>query len=353
MGTSQRFALGSRSVMTGFGWVLLSGFIALSGVLYMRMFSMDGAFLIGAIYALACSMPLIAFETGMLLPHLLQRVRRFSTPAFFLSSLAIYFVLSGLGFAAVGVTMKLSGLLEAEWRDVLLIRPKPFVYTLAFFLSGITIMRIRQLLGRQVFSSLLTGRYRHPIQEERIFLFIDVVGSTTYARQNGDLRAQEYLSEVFASFAQHVRRHGGEIDDYVGDCAIVTWPMKTGIQPARCIACLFDILDDLSKDATVWARHFGSVPQLSAALHGGSIVTAEIGVYHHKISYFGDVVNTTARIEGLCKSLGKPLLISQELLERLSLPANIEATPAGAHLVKGRDEPLSVVSLQRNAASAA
>lgn len=351
--TSERIALGSRSIMTGFGWLLLGGFIALSGVLYMMVFSVEGAFLIGAIYALACSLPLISFETGLILPRLLQRVRRFSTPTFFLSSLGLYFVLSGLGFATAGIMMKLTGFLEADWKDVMLIRPKPFLYTLAFFFTGITIMRIRQLLGRQVFTSLLTGRYRHPIEEERVFMFIDVVGSSAFARAFGDLRAQEYLGEVFASFAPHVRAHGGEIDDYVGDCAIITWPMKDGIAEARCVSCLFAILDDIAKDASWWMKEFGRVPQLSAALHGGSIVTAEIGVYHHKISYFGDVVNTTARIEGLCKSLGQPLLISQDLYERLTLPAGVEARPEGAHMVKGHDEPLSVLSLRRTAPAAA
>ncbi|WP_137132924.1 adenylate/guanylate cyclase domain-containing protein [Rhizobium sp. FY34] len=347
MTTSQRIALRGRSVTSNLRWLLLFGFIALTGVIYMMVFDVEGAFFIGAIYALACSLPLIAYETGNLSKTLVERVRRLSTPRYFLSSLAIYFVLSGIGFAAAGTLMKITGLAEASWWNLLILRPKPFLYTLAFFLSGITILRVRQLLGRQVFMSLLTGRYRHPIEEERVFMFIDVVGSTAFARQHGDLRAQEYLSEVFASFAPHVRRHGGEIDDYVGDCAIVTWPMKEGVEPARCVNCLFDILDDIEKDATWWIKSFGCVPKLSAALHGGSIVTAEIGVFHHKISYFGDVVNTTARIEGLCKSLKQPLLISQDLLARLSLPPDVEAIPAGAHLVKGRDEPIGVLSLRR------
>lgn len=348
MTTSQRIALRGRPIISNLRWLLLFGFIALSGILYMMMFTTRGAFFIGAIYALACSLPLIAYETGKLSRTLVERVRRLSTPRYFLCSLAIYFILSGIGFAAAGTLMKITGLATASWWDMLILRPKPFLYTLTFFLTGITIMRVRQLLGRQVFMSLLTGRYRHPIEEERVFMFLDLVGSTSYARQFGDLRTQEYLSEVFASLAPHVRRNGGEIDDYVGDCAIVTWPMKEGVEPARCVNCLFDILDDIEKDAGWWTKNFGCVPKLSAAIHGGSIVTAEIGVFHHKISYFGDVVNTTARIEGLCKSLGEPLLISQDLLERLSLPPNVEANPAGAHLVKGRDEPIAVLSLHRN-----
>ncbi|WP_353844776.1 adenylate/guanylate cyclase domain-containing protein [Rhizobium sp. CSW-27] len=340
--------MSARAVFSGLRLAMMVSFIALTGMLFMLIFNVEGALYVGSIYALACSMPLIVFESGLLMPSLLQRIRRFSTPAFFLSSLGIYFVLSGMGFAAAGIVMKTTGLLDAHWKQVLLIRPPAFAYTLIFFLGGLTILRVRQLLGRQVFRSLVTGRYRTPIQEERIFLFIDLVGSTAYAREFGDLRAQEFLGEIFADFAGHVRKNMGEIDDYVGDCAIITWPMQEGLQQARCVRCLYDILDDINAHADWWQTHFGRVPQLSAALHGGAVVTAEIGVFHHKITYFGDVVNTTGRIETLCKSLGQPVLISDDLLERLRLPDGIVACSQGAHLLKGRNEPLVVHALTRS-----
>jgi adenylate cyclase len=76
------------------------------------------------------------------------------------------------------------------------------------------------------------------------------------------------------------------------------------------------------------------------------VVAAEIGVDRHKISYFGDTVNMTARLEALCRELGAPVLISSELLARLPrLPGGIGATDLGPHEVRGRDRPLTVVAL--------
>jgi adenylate cyclase len=348
-----RKSLRNRPLISAVRWGLLTAFIAFTGVVYILLFEPRGTIYVGALYALACSLPLIAFESGLLMPRLLERLRRLATPAYFLSSLVLYFLLTGGGFALSGTFMKMVGLLEAGWKDVLLIRPNAFAYTLVLFFFGITILRIRQLLGRQVFLSLLTGRYRNPIQEERVFLFLDVVGSSAYARKFGDLQAQAFLGEVFAALAHHVRRHQGEIDDYVGDCAIVTWPMKDGIEAARCVRCLYDMLEELDRDRDWWLAQFGLVPQLSAALHGGLVVTAEIGVFHHKITYFGDVVNTTSRIESLCKSLKQPHLISQDLLQRLTLPPDIIAEPQGEHLVKGRDEPVGVLAMRRLASAGA
>lgn len=328
-------------------WILLCLFIALTGILYMVLFTDSSAFYIGAIYALACSLPLIFFESGRLLPGLHARIQKLATPGFFAGTLLTYFILTGIGFGTAGTALKITGLAEASWSELLILRFTTFLYTMTFFFIGITVLRIRQLLGREVFSSLLTGRYRKPVEEERVFLFIDIVGSTSYARQFGDLRAQEFLGEVFAGFADHVRHHGGEIDDYVGDCAIITWRMKKGIQEARCVDCLFDILSDLEGNADWWLQNFGRSPQICAALHGGAIVTAAIGLFHQKITYFGDVVNTTARIESLCKSLGKPYLISGNLLKRLALPQNVNAQACGPHTVKGHEEPLTVFALQR------
>ncbi|WP_275428334.1 adenylate/guanylate cyclase domain-containing protein, partial [Proteus vulgaris] len=79
-------------------------------------------------------------------------------------------------------------------------------------------------------------------------------------------------------------------------------------------ACVFDVLDRIEAEAEAWKARFGTVPRLRAALNGGSVVTAEVGVDRHKIAYFGDAVNATSRIEALCRPLGASVLISQDLL---------------------------------------
>ena len=65
-------------------------------------------------------------------------------------------------------------------------------------------------------------------------------------RLRGDPRrpaAQAYLGAVFAALAEPVRRNAGSTDDYIGDMAMITWPMARGLKDARCVACVFDVLD--------------------------------------------------------------------------------------------------------------
>ncbi|RZK87919.1 MAG: adenylate/guanylate cyclase domain-containing protein, partial [Methylobacterium sp.] len=125
-------------------------------------------------------------------------------------------------------------------------------YSLAVSALLVFVVRMRDLIGGEVFVNFLVGRYHKPVREERIFLFLDVVGSTAFAETHGDLRAQEYLGAIFATLAEPVRRNAGSTDDYIGDLAMITWPMARGLKDARCVACVFDVLDRIEADAAAW-----------------------------------------------------------------------------------------------------
>jgi adenylate cyclase len=75
-------------------------------------------------------------------------------------------------------------------------------------------------------------------------------------------------------------------------------------------------------------------------------------VDRHKIAYFGDAVNVVARVEALCRPLGVDTLISEDLLKRLPrLPEGVVVRPLGTHSLRGRGQPLSVATLEREGAA--
>jgi adenylate cyclase len=336
-----------RRLSSALNLIFIAIFVAASGVLYNLLFGENPRLYVGAIYALFCGVPMLSFERGMFLPGLFHQIHRLPTPVFIAASLVIDFALISIGFAAAGTTLKSIGIVAGTWAEVTLLPIDVFLYALGISAVVVFVLRVRELLGRDVFFSLLTSRYRNPVPEERIFLFIDLVGSTAFAEKHGDLRAQQYLSSLFSTYAEHVWQYRGAIDDYIGDAAIITWPLERGIKNARCVQCVFDILADIEKNSDFWLETYGQVPRVRAALHGGTIITAEIGVDHHKITYFGDTVNTTARLETLCKTLERPVLISTDLANQLVLPDDIVADELGEHAVKGRGQAVGVVALAR------
>jgi adenylate cyclase len=334
-------------VPSSVSWIFIALFIAATGLAYNVIFSGPAHPLVSIVYALFCGMPLLAFERGVILPGLYHWMHRLSTPIYVLSAFIFDFVVISIGFAVAGVVLKSAGMMTGSWRDVTVLPANVLIYAMAMTAILILVLRVRELLGRDIFFSLLTARYRKPVAEERVFLFVDLVGSTSFAEEFGDLKAQQYLATLFTAFARSVRHHRGAIDDYIGDAAIITWPMTRGVKDARCVQCVFDIFADIEANKEMWLQTYGRAPRLRASLHGGPIITAEIGVDHHKITYFGDTVNTTARLEGLCKTLDKPILMSTDLARRMTLPGNVLAEDLGEHAVKGRDQTLGVIALRR------
>lgn len=336
-----------REISPTENWLMITLGMAFSGVLYGLVVYPGEPMIIGGIFASFMGVPLIAFERHLLFRPLSRRIERLPTPVFIVSALVIYEVLMSAGYALAAVLMWSLGFIQPKaLADIIVMPFHVFLYALAVCALIVFILRVRDLLGHDVFTSMLISRYRTPVKEERVFLFIDLADSTSFAEKHGDLRAQQFLKALFAAFAEPVRRHKGAIDDYIGDAAIVTWPLEKGVKHARCIRCIFEILDDIEADAEAWRKRFGQVPRLRAALHGGSIITAEIGVHHHKIAYFGDTVNTTARLESLSKTLNRPVLISAELAERIKLPDRFGIEDLGVHAVKGRGQTLGVMALK-------
>lgn len=327
-------------------WIGILALSAGAGLLYDALFK-NGIPLVAAIHGVFIGACALLMERGTLLPRLQARLRRLPTFLYVPIAELAYVGMITLGHATGGVIVWSTGLSPEPFAEAVVPSLRVLVYALAVSALLVFVVRMRDLIGAEVFVNLLVGRYHRPVEEERIFLFVDVVGSTAYAETHGALRTQAFLSAVFATLAEPVRRCQGSTDDFVGDMAMITWPMARGLQGARCVACVLAIQDSLTRDAAAWQERFGTVPRIRAALHGGPVVTAEIGVDRHKIAYFGDAVNVTARLEALCRTLDAPVLISGDLLAKLTrLPEGVRARPLGEHAVRGRDQVLAVAALE-------
>ncbi|MEO5945516.1 MAG: adenylate/guanylate cyclase domain-containing protein, partial [Chitinophagaceae bacterium] len=140
-------------------------------------------------------------------------------------------------------------------------------------------------------------------------------------------------------------RYFGRIYQYVGDEAVVTWPLKKGIKFAVCIRCFFAIQKQIRRYKAYYEERYGRVPEFKAALHGGPIVVSEVGKYKSEIAYHGDVLNTTARMLGKCHELVSELLVSDTVLKLVELPKYIKADQMGTFQLKGKLQEIELHSV--------
>jgi adenylate cyclase len=225
-------------------------------------------------------------------------------------------------------------------------------WSLALFIAALMVIAlfysdISDNLGQGVMHNYLTGKYHRPVQEERIFMFLDMKSSTTFAEQLGHVRYFEMLKTYYADLSDPIIDHGGEIYQYVGDEIVVSWTMDEGLRNNNCIRCFFAMRAALAAQSGRYQRSYGLVPTFKAGLHCGKVTTGEIGVIKKDIIFTGDVLNTTARIQGLCNTHGVDILVSEQLAQKLAPDPSFQLRPLGESALRGRDEKVVLWTLAR------
>ncbi|MCP9751091.1 adenylate/guanylate cyclase domain-containing protein [Ferruginibacter sp. HRS2-29] len=202
-------------------------------------------------------------------------------------------------------------------------------------------------LGQSVLHNFITGKYHRPKQENRIFMFLDMKSSTTIAEQMGHVHYFEMLKEYFADMSVPIIRYSGEIYQYVGDEIVISWPLHKGIYRNNCVNCFYAIRAALARQKEKYHFAFEVFPEFKAGLHCGKVTAGEIGTIKKEIVFTGDVLNTAARIQGLCNTYESDILLSGELLEKLDLQKDFTITPLGENELRGRDEKISLFTINK------
>ncbi len=195
-----------------------------------------------------------------------------------------------------------------------------YFFWLFVVLGTLIILLVNDKYGPGVFRDFLLGKYFRPKREERIFMFIDLRSSTSIAEKLGEQRYFNFLRDVFQHATTSILDSKGEIYQYVGDEIVISWKMHKGIDNANCLNCFFEIQEALQLKASYYQENYdGIIPEFKAGLHYGYVMAGEIGVVKREIAFSGDVLNTASRIQEKCNVLGVNILLSNYLLDKLSL----------------------------------
>ncbi|MEO7048661.1 MAG: adenylate/guanylate cyclase domain-containing protein, partial [Ferruginibacter sp.] len=166
--------------------------------------------------------------------------------------------------------------------------------------------------------------------------------STTIAENLGHVKYFEMLKEYFVDLSGAVIDHAGAIYQYAGDEMILCWKLKDGLKKNNSIECFFGMKRTLEMQNGKYNSKFGLLPRFKAGLHYGTVTGGEIGSLKKEIIFTGDVLNTSARIQGICNQFGADLLVSEDLVKVLNLPASYAVTSVGNTLLKGRSKPMEL-----------
>ena len=218
------------------------------------------------------------------------------------------------------------------------------------FLSALVFSFIRisnEKFGKGVFLKMLLGKYKKPIEEYRIFMFLDLQSSTTIAETLGHYKYSQLIQDCFYDLNALVPKFSAEIYQYVGDEVVLSWPYKKGLANNQCVKLFFGFQDLLVAKASYYQDKYGLVPKFKAGMHGGKLMVAEVGVVKKELAFHGDVINTSARIQSECNNYGVSILISEQLIGDLHTTKDYTQKSLGSVLLKGKNEKVNIYTLSK------
>jgi adenylate cyclase len=134
------------------------------------------------------------------------------------------------------------------------------------------------------------------------------------------------LNGYFGPMCEAVETNGGEVLKFIGDAMLAIFPIAE--EPA--LACAKALAAAQIAEATFAAenarRLAASLPPIAygLALHVGDVMYGNIGSDTRlDFTVIGPAVNLSARIEALCRELGRTLLLSGAFVRASHLPAHL------------------------------
>lgn len=278
--------------------------------------------------------------------------KRLRKKSFRVFVLAKTFYIAALGVLVVNFgTRWIPGIPVDVSRPFLLLMA--ILFSLAISLLFSMVMGLQRMLGKEVLLSFFTGKYHKPVEEQRIFMFLDMVSSTTVAEQIGHIKFYEFLNEVFFDITPDILEANGQIYKYVGDEVIISWPLKVGVRNNQCVELYFAVQQTLATHLQAYTEKYGVKPYFRAGMHMGKVIVGEIGDFRREIGFLGDTVNTTARIQEMCKVKQQDLLLSEDLYTHLQNPEAYEAHNFGLMHLRGRKEEIAIFSVHKKPTASA
>lgn len=177
------------------------------------------------------------------------------------------------------------------------------------------------------------------VSKEMGIMFSDIRSFTTISETMTPREVFNFVNAYLRRMSPEIDRHHGLIVKYMGDGMMVVFPNGADDAVGAGIAKLAKV-----REYNQERQSEGYKPiKIGIGIHLGYIMVGIVGAANRMQSdALSDTINLTARLEGLTKFYGVSLLISGEVLAKLTNPDLYQIRFIDKAIVKGKNEPISV-----------
>ena len=189
-------------------------------------------------------------------------------------------------------------------------------------------------VGQEVARAAATGEVELGGETRTVtVLFIDLVGSTTYATEHSPEQVVAVLNRFFAVVVDEVDRRSGLVNKFIGDAVLAIFgaPVELPDHAAAALAAARAMASRLADE----------VPEIGAGIGvaTGEVVAGNVG-HKSRFEYtvIGDAVNTSARLTDLSKDVDGRLLAMWASVEAAGPEEGEHWVEHGSTTLRGRTE---------------
>jgi class 3 adenylate cyclase len=163
----------------------------------------------------------------------------------------------------------------------------------------------------------------------------DLRGFTAMSKRFRPEEVVAQLNAYHGAMVEQVDRHGGSLDKFIGDGALVVFGLGTSDEPVpdagaqAAVDCARSMVSALS--ALNAARAAGGLEPLrmGIGIHTGEVIAGNIGAVSRRLEFtvIGDAVNTAVRLETATKELGVVAVATGATFDRLSDRSRMHPIP--------------------------
>ena len=316
MGNSIETLLRGAPLKEAPGWlnvllvVLLGVVVPLSGMRATRLRLMLGAVLLAALFAIAVQ---VAFNNGLIV-------------SFVYPLLAL--ALGTLG--TLGVLYVLEAMERERVRDA--------------FSRFVPSDVVDEVLARAGSELRLGG-----VERDCTVMFSDLRGFTSFSETQPAALVIDVVNHYLNEMTEAILAAGGTLVAFMGDgiMAVFGAPLPQDDHADRALRAAREMVGPRLDRFNAWmaSEDFGHSFRMGVGLHSGSVMSGNVGS-EQRMEYtaLGDTTNTASRLEGMTKTTGVMVLISETTHSRLH-SGDEGLVPLGRVEIRGRNEGLLVWSI--------
>jgi adenylate cyclase len=180
------------------------------------------------------------------------------------------------------------------------------------------------------------------VSREMTVLFSDVRGFTTISEGMNPTALSELMNEVLTPMTRVIHEHRGTIDKYMGDAIMAFWgaPVPDREHARHAILAALRMIQKLDSVNAGFKQRGWPAIRIGIGINTGTMTVGNMGSeFRMAYTVMGDSVNLGSRLEGLTKTYGVDVIVSETT--KAAMP-ELVYRELDMVRVKGKDKPVSI-----------